>query len=67
MKPKIKVIPNSKSSEVIEGELLTVRVKEAPEKGKANKSVIKLLEKHFKKGVKIISGEKSRRKIIEIV
>lgn len=46
-----------------------VAVKEVPEKGKANEAVIFALAKYFKKSIfeiKIISGKKSKLKIIEI-
>jgi uncharacterized protein (TIGR00251 family) len=66
-KLKIKVIPKSKFDEIIEGKPMIVRVKTPPEKGKANKDVIKLLKKKFHaKVVRIISGEKSRKKEVEI-
>lgn len=65
-KYKIKVIPNAKKNEVIqEGERIVVRVTSPPEKGKANKEVIKILSKYFNSKVRIISGEKNREKFIE--
>lgn len=74
MEKIIKVIPNSKNPGVIEDTekdgMVVVRVKEPAEKGKANKAVIKLLSKYFKVSnacVKIVSGAKSRKKIIEII
>ncbi len=65
---EIRVIPNSSRDEVIEDEPegLIVRVKASPEKGRANRAVIKLLEKHFNATVKLIAGAKSRRKVVEI-
>ena len=71
MKLKIKVIPSS-SKDCIAGWLqdtLKVKVKAPPEKGKANKAVIKLLEKSLalpKGSVNITSGSTSCHKIIEI-
>ena len=65
-KIEIKVIPNSAVEGIIEAEPLTIRVKEPPTKDKANKAVIKLLSRYFNTNVRIISGAKSRRKIIEI-
>ncbi len=71
MKLQIKVIPSS-SKDCIAGWLedsLKVKVKAPPDKGKANKAVIKVLEKELKltKGsVKIASGTTSSRKVIEI-
>lgn len=69
MKFKVKVIPNSKKEEIIEDRekgIITVRVKEKPEKGKATLKVIKILEEHFKKPVKLLKGAFSREKTIEV-
>lgn len=68
---KIKVIPGAKKNEVLkrDSELL-VKVTAEPEKGKANKEVIKALADYFKvkKGqISIIKGASSRHKIIEIL
>ena len=71
MKLCIKVIPSS-SKDCIAGWLedtLRVKVKAPPEKGKANKAVIKVLEKSLelpKGSIHITSGTTSSRKIIEI-
>ena len=71
MKLKIKVIPSS-SKDCIAGWLedtLRIKVKAPPEKGKANKAVIKTLEKNLaltKGSVSITSGSTSCHKIIEI-
>ncbi len=62
----IKVIPNSKKEEIIEAEPLIIRVKEPPTKGKANKAVVMLLSNYFNADVRIVSGAKSRRKIVEV-
>jgi uncharacterized protein (TIGR00251 family) len=63
---EIKVIPNSKTDEVIEAAPLVVRVKAPPTKGKANKAVVKVLSAHFNANVRIVSGATSRKKIVEI-
>ncbi|MFN4133910.1 MAG: DUF167 domain-containing protein [Candidatus Hadarchaeales archaeon] len=63
----MKVIPSSKEEEVIEGSPLVVRVKEPPEKGKANIALLKLLSKHFGCEVRLISGFSGRRKRVELV
>jgi uncharacterized protein (TIGR00251 family) len=63
---EIKVIPNSDVEEILDAEPLIVRVKAPPTKGKANKAVIKLLARYFNANVRIISGTKSRKKIVEI-
>lgn len=71
MKLRIKVIPSS-SRDCIAGwleDILKVKVQAPPEKGKANKSVIKVLEKSLKlpKGSIVIeSGLTSCNKIVEI-
>ncbi len=71
MKLQIKVIPSS-SKDGIAGWLqdtLKVKVKAPPEKGKANKAIIKILEKTLdlsKGSVVITSGTTSSRKIVEI-
>ncbi|MDY6985552.1 MAG: DUF167 domain-containing protein [Candidatus Thermoplasmatota archaeon] len=66
MRIKIKVVPNSDRDEVIEGDPLIVRVRDMPVKGKANRAVIKLLSKHFNSRVRIVSGAKSKEKIVEV-
>ena len=63
---KIKVIPNSNRDSIEEGDPLIARVKEPAVKGKANKAVIKLLSKHFNSPVRIVSGTKSKEKIVEV-
>ena len=71
MKLHIKVIPSS-SKDCIAGWLedtLKVKVKAPAEKGKANKAIIKVLEKTLnlpKGSIHITSGIKSSRKVIEI-
>jgi len=65
----IKVKPNSTSNEVLgvdEDGLLKVNIKAPAQNGKANKELIKLLSKHFKKRVEIVSGVKSRVKKISL-
>ena len=70
MRIEVRVKPNSRSDEVQEdGHCLTVRVKEAPVEGKANKAVVRLLAKHLgvaEDRVHIIRGLKSRSKVIEV-
>jgi uncharacterized protein (TIGR00251 family) len=62
----IKVIPNSKTEAIIEAEPMIIRVKEPPTKDKANKAVVMLLSEYFNADVRIVSGAKSRRKIVEV-
>lgn len=69
-KLKIKVITNAKRNEVVEGQgILKVYVNAPPVDGKANKVVAEVLAEYFKvkkNCVKIIRGEKSKEKVIEI-
>jgi len=67
MKLTVKVIPNSKENKIEkENGILIVRLKEKAEKGKANIALIKLLTKYFNSKVRIVSGHRSRNKVIEI-
>lgn len=70
MRLDIKVFPNAKKERVADDDLrLKVYVNVAPEKGKANKRVCELLAKKFsvrKSSVKIIKGETSQEKVVEI-
>jgi len=70
VKIQVKVKPNSKTQEVSqEGNSFTVKVKEPPREGKANRAVIKLLAEHFsipQSRVRILSGFGSRNKVIEV-
>lgn len=68
---KIKVFPGSKREEIIkksEGNF-EVRIKEKPERGLANRGVIKILSAYFKipkSKVRLIKGFKQRNKILKI-
>jgi len=70
MKIQVKVKPNSRTAEVSrEGDSFIVKVKEPPREGRANQAVIKLLAEHFgipQSQVRILSGLKSRNKVIEV-
>ncbi|PIZ30937.1 MAG: hypothetical protein COY41_03350, partial [Candidatus Altarchaeum sp. CG_4_10_14_0_8_um_filter_32_851] len=46
---------------------MIIKVHALPEKNKANERVIEILEAYFKCKANIISGEKSRKKIVEIL
>lgn len=48
------------------GNVYLVSVKAAPEKGAANLEVVKLLSRHFKMPARIISGFKSKKKLVKI-
>lgn len=72
MKIFVRVKLNSKEEKVeqIDFNHFQISVKEAPIKGAANKAIIKALSEYFKipkLNIKIISGHKSRQKIIELI
>lgn len=49
---------------------ITVGITSEPQKGKTNKELLEKISTHFKVlklNVRIISGEKSRKKLVEIV
>jgi len=65
----VKVIPNAKNNEIkdFKGGILYVRVSAPPVKGKANRELLKFLKRKFEvKDIKIVSGEKSRLKTLDI-
>jgi uncharacterized protein (TIGR00251 family) len=70
VKIQIKVKPNSRTEEVgREGDNFIVKVKEPPKEGRANEAIIRLLAQHFgvsQSQVRIISGVKSKNKVIQI-
>jgi len=68
---KVKVIPNSAKNEIIEhtANFMKVKIAANPEKGKANKELIKFLADYFhisKSAITIKSGNQSRNKTIEV-
>jgi uncharacterized protein (TIGR00251 family) len=71
MKISVRVIPNAKQSKIIDegnGDF-KVKVNQVAEDGKANEAVVEIIAEFFKvkkRDVKIISGESSRNKIIEV-
>jgi len=71
-KLSIQVLPRSSRNEIV-GEMpdgtLKVKLTAPPVDGEANKKLIELLSKEFgvaKSKVKIVKGEASRRKVVEI-
>ncbi|OGZ33330.1 MAG: hypothetical protein A2174_00605 [Candidatus Portnoybacteria bacterium RBG_13_41_18] len=71
MKLFIKVKPNSKEERIekISETNFVIRLKEPPQKNKANQALIRILAEYFKtsrQNVKILIGGKSRQKIISI-
>jgi len=73
---RIKVIPNSSNNEIKEimtddsgEETIKIKIKAAPEKGKANIELIKFLSKELdikRSNISIISGKTDRIKLIKI-
>ncbi len=72
MRIKVKVKPKSKKVGVkqISQDLYEVKLKSPPEKGKANEELIEILSEYFNKpksNIKLIKGQTSREKILEII
>jgi len=71
MKIKVRVFTRSAKEEVAQkSDGYTVRVKAAPQDGKANEAVIRLLARHFgvaRSAIRITSGLTVRNKIIEVL
>jgi len=68
---KVKVFPSSKREEVIKKseDSFEVKIKEKPEKGRANREVVRVLSSYFKiseSKIRLIKGFKKRSKIFEI-
>jgi uncharacterized protein (TIGR00251 family) len=68
---RVKVFPNSKKEEIIERseDSFEVRVKEKPERGLANRKVIRILSSYFnilETRIKLIKGLKEKNKIFKI-
>jgi len=71
VKLKVKVVPGSSRDCIVGwlGDELKIRISAAPEKGKANKAVIKLLEKALavpKGSINLDSGSTNPHKIFSI-
>lgn len=67
----IKAVPGASKSEIagIQGGMLRIRIAAAPEDGKANACLISFFSKLLdcpKKEISLVSGEKSRVKILSI-
>lgn len=68
MKIRVKVKPNSKKQEVVKrGEKYLVRVKSRAKEGKANEELVKVLKNYFDTEVRITSGLRGRKKVVEIL
>ena len=70
---RVKVLPKSPKNEVVDildDDTIKIRIKAVPEKGKANKELIKFLAKELdlpKDKVQIISGKNDQLKLIKII
>jgi uncharacterized protein (TIGR00251 family) len=53
----------------VSGSEITISLKSAPERGKANAELLKRLSKHFnvdRRRIRIVSGLTSRKKVVEV-
>lgn len=68
MRIKVKVKPNSKEKKIdkISDKEYVFSVKSVAKEGKANVELVKELKKYLKQDVKIVSGFKSKNKIVEV-
>jgi len=70
MKVDVHVIPRSRETKIVGYDVwkraLVVKVRAPPEEGKANFEVEKLLSEFFGTRVFIVSGHRSRKKVVEI-
>ncbi len=68
---KIIVKTNASKNKVVgydeERDAYRVEIKARPEKGEANLEIEKFLSKHFGKRVKIVSGFKSKLKVVKFL
>ncbi|MBT3690651.1 YggU family protein [Candidatus Woesearchaeota archaeon] len=71
MRVKIIVKANSNENKVLgfdeNYQAYRVKIKAKPKDGEANKEIEKFLSKTFKKKVKIVSGFKSNKKVIDLL
>lgn len=67
---EIQVQPKASRNRIVaQGGAVKVYVTAAPEKGRANKAVIEMIARHFgvpKGAVSIVSGERSRTKLLAV-
>jgi uncharacterized protein (TIGR00251 family) len=65
MMVRVKVKTNQHSFSVKKGNVWVIGIKSSPEKGMANREIIRELSKNYG-SVRIISGFKSRNKVLEL-
>ncbi len=66
----VKIIPNAQKTElreILPDGIQKIAVSALPEKGKANKELIKFFKKTLNKNIKILKGTTHQYKIIEIL
>lgn len=67
---KVRVIPNAKKQKIVQNaDIFRVYVNAPAEGGRANKALIAALAEYFdinKNSIKIIKGERSRDKVVQI-
>lgn len=64
---EIRVTPNARKDEILEKDgRITVKITAPPDRGKANRAVLKLISAHYGKTARLLSGEKSRVKVIAL-
>jgi len=70
MRYEVKVTPGVKKEEItITDDKITIRTTKRAHDGEANEAIIKILSKHFhvaKNSIKILRGQTSRIKLVEI-
>ena len=65
---RVKVIPNSSKLELIEEENgLKLYLQAVPDKNKANQELIKFFKKKYGLKVEIVSGMRSREKVLRVL
>lgn len=67
----VRVVPNASCDEIVgwQGDVLKIKLQAVPEAGKANRALCMFLSRQLgchKREVRIISGEKSRTKVVEV-
>ena len=64
----LKVIPNARTTKLTEeNDALKLYLHAPPEKDKANRELIRFFKQEFKHRVEIVSGLKSREKVLQIL
>ena len=66
---RVTVIPNASKNEIISNKnnILKIKLKAVPQKGKANEELLKFLKKELGIKARIVKGLTSREKLLEIL